>query len=250
MLDFLMSLAQKLPPRPRHKLWVRTSEFLGMFPRSDVGYLRDALMLYIGLKEGVEFTSQHMQDLIAYTYLKGKRDGFFVDIGAHDGVLGSNTLVFEKIGWKGFCVEPNPETSAVLRKNRTCDIYELAVTATPGEMVDFIRFKGTGIDSQMCVIVDPKLRSQGRIGNREIIKVKTTTFSELMGHYPEVTCIDFMSIDTEGYELAILKTIDFDRYHFQLLTVEINSHDTLDFMASKGYRPLIHLGGDALFVRQ
>jgi len=250
MLDFLLSIAQRIPARPRHKMWLRTGQFLDIFPRADVQMLQQALMLYVGLKEGVEFKGQYCQDLVAYAYFKAKRDGFFVDIGAHDGVLGSNTLVFEKLGWKGFCVEPNPDVFALLRKNRTCDAYEFAVTASSGETVDFMRFKGTDINSQLSVIVDPALRSQKRAGDKEIIKVKTTTFSDLMAHYPNVTDIDFFSIDTEGCELSILKTIDFDRYRFGLLTVEANSPEIPSLLTSKGYRLLAQLGCDGLFVRQ
>ena len=250
MLSFLLSLAQRIPVRPRHKMWLSTGQFLDIFPRSDVKMLQDALMLYVGLKEGVEFKSQYMQDLIAFAYFKGMRDGFYVDIGAHDGVLGSNTFAFEQLGWQGFCVEPNPEIYALLRKNRACDAYEFAVTASSGDTVDFMRFKGTGIDSQLSVIVDPTARSQKRSGNKEIIKVKTTTFEELMAHYPGVTHIDVLSIDTEGDELSILKTIDFARYSFGLFIVEANSADIPVFLASKGYRLLAQLGGDGLFIRQ
>jgi FkbM family methyltransferase len=250
MFDFLMSLAQRIPARPRHKMWLRTGQFLDIFPRADMNMLQQALMLYVGLKEGVEFKSQYCQDLVAYAYFNGKRDGFFVDICAHDGVLGSNTFVFEKLGWKGFCVEPNPEIFVLLQKNRICDIYECAVTATAGETVDFMRFKGTDINSQLSVIVNPTLRSQTRAGDKEIIKVKTTTFSNLMDRYPEVTNIDFLSLDTEGCELAILKTIDFNRYQFGLLAVEANSPEIPALLASKGYRLLANLWGDGLFVRQ
>ena len=113
-----------------------------------------------------------------------------------------------------------------------------------------MRFKGTDINSQLSVLVDPSLRSQKRAGDKEIIKVKTTTFAELMAHYPEVTTIDFLSIDTEGCELSILKTIDFDRYPFGLLAVEANSPEIPSLLNSKGYRLLAQLGGDGLFVRQ
>jgi len=209
-------------------------------------------MLYIGLQEGVEFKSQFCQDVVAYAFFKGKRDGFFVDIGAHDGITGSNTYAFEKLGWKGFCVEPNPDTFAVLRQNRTGDAYEFAVTATSGETVDFLCFNENEREgnSQFSVVVDPTLHNQTRGGNKKIVKVKTTTFTDLMTHYPGVIHIDFLSLDTEGYELPILQTIDFERYTFGLIAVEANSPGIPKFMDGKGYRLLTQLGSDGLFVRK
>jgi len=250
MFDFLMSLARRLPKRLRHRLSFRTGQLLNRFPRTDVQMLQQTLMLYVGLKEGIEFKSQYCQDMLAYAYFKAKRDGFFVDIGAHDGVLGSNTFVFEKLGWKGFCVEPNPEIFKLLRKNRICDSYEFAVTESSGETVDFLRFKGVGTDSQHSAIVNPTLCNLKLMSATEIVKVKTITFSELMDRYPGVTNIDLLSLDTEGCELQILRTIDFNRYQFGLLAIEANSPEVPNFLASKGYRLLTQPWGDGLFVQQ
>ena len=53
-------------------------------------------------------TSQFGQDLQVLSFYNGKRDGFFVDIGAYDGKYISNTYMLEKnFDWKGICVEPN-----------------------------------------------------------------------------------------------------------------------------------------------
>lgn len=71
--------------------------------------------------------SQLGADLVAYALHNGKKDGFYVDIGANDGVSISNTLLFENLGWQGFCVEASPKTYEALRKNRKCDCYNLAV---------------------------------------------------------------------------------------------------------------------------
>ena len=54
--------------------------------------------------------SQYEQDIyILNNFFQNKKDGMFVDIGAHDGVTISNSLLFEKIGWNGICVEPLPK---------------------------------------------------------------------------------------------------------------------------------------------
>ena len=65
------------------------------------------------------YCSQFNQDKFIYeNYFKDKIDGYFVDIGAHDGVTFSNSKFFEEIGWKGVCIEPNPKIFKLLQSNR------------------------------------------------------------------------------------------------------------------------------------
>lgn len=76
----------------------------------------------------IKFTGQFFQDLIAYLYLQKKTDGFFVDIGANDGISGSNTYALEQMGWKGICIEPQPDVYRILKKYRKCDCYNVALS--------------------------------------------------------------------------------------------------------------------------
>jgi hypothetical protein len=91
-------------------------------------------------------------------------------------------------------------------------------------------------------------------GNIEIIKVKTTTFDDLMKHYPGRAFIDFMSIDVEGAEMEILKSINFKKYHFGLMTIENNEERRGDgaklkaFMRERGYKVFFDLGLDIVFA--
>jgi hypothetical protein len=57
----------------------------------------------------IKFQGEFFQDMIAYLYLQKRENGFFVDIGANDGLIGSNSYIFEQIGWKGICVEPQSD---------------------------------------------------------------------------------------------------------------------------------------------
>ena len=57
----------------------------------------------------MKFYSQSGEDFLLYSLLGRQEDGFYIDIGAFDGVHLSNSFVFEKLGWSGICVEPHPE---------------------------------------------------------------------------------------------------------------------------------------------
>src|SRR5689334_14627543 len=75
--------------------------------------------------------SQVGQDEWVLSIIRGK--GFFVDAGAFDGVLFSNTLKLEEAGWQGLCIEANPKNFEELKKNRKCDLANVAISSYTGE---------------------------------------------------------------------------------------------------------------------
>lgn len=55
----------------------------------------------------MEYYSQVGQDRWVINYFGENYKGFFIDIGAYDGISISNTYALEKLGWKGICVDAN-----------------------------------------------------------------------------------------------------------------------------------------------
>jgi FkbM family methyltransferase len=195
---------------------------------------------------GVEFVGQELQDMYAYLYFKGKHDGFFIDIGAYDGITISNTYALENIGWKGICVEPIFEIYQNLAKNRKCDCVNAAIHNEETEL-EFIQTKGgrSGFKGNMSRRM---LRAATAEGIVKKLSIKTITFDSLMKKY-DTKYIDFMSIDTEGSELAVLSSIDFKEYTFGLITIENNHGSQLKrFMAERGYKLFLDLGADLVFI--
>jgi FkbM family methyltransferase len=214
------------------------------------------LELSLGRKDEPWFQGQADQDVLAYLYFKGKREGFFLDIGAYDGKTYSNTYVLEQMGWKGACLEPLPDAFARLKQNRRCDCYNLAMSDESREATDFIRAAGvetlSGLESKMASThKDWIIREQGTI---EHIEVKTITFGDLMSRYPEINRIDFLSLDVEGAEMSILESIDFSAYRFGLIAIESidetpgESERLKGFMREKGYGVLLDVGLDLIFA--
>ena len=82
---------------------------------------------------------QHRQDLFALKELKSKKNGFFVEFGATDGVSGSNTYLLEKeFGFKGILAEPNPKQRKNISKERDVIIVEECVWTKSGEKLKFV----------------------------------------------------------------------------------------------------------------
>lgn len=140
------------------------------------------------------FYSQAGQD--EWVLSKIKR-GYFVDIGAYDGIQTSNTYALEKAGWKGICIEGNLEIFKLLQKNRSSINVHAAVTDHKGT-IEF------GID---------------KIGKG--IEVPCDTLNNILkdNNCPDV--IDYLSIDIEGHELTVFNSFDFS-YRIRLMTVEHN----------------------------
>ena len=169
---------------------------------------RDSLLLDLQIMSntyGLDFKGQFGQDIIAYLFLKNKKNGFYIDIGAYDGINLSNTYIFEKLGWDGFCVEASPKTFEALKKNRKCDLYNCAVSSKNIGKAKFLTSTVGVLD-----VLDTHNTSghKERIeresdNNMEYIEVDTITFEELMLNYKNINNIDFMSLDIEGGDLSI-----------------------------------------------
>lgn len=87
---------------------------------------------------------------------------------------------------------------------------------------------------------------EGKLGSKEIIKIKTDTFMSLKT--PKI--IDFISLDVEGSEINILKGIDFNEKLIKVIVVENNYHDKSinDILENNGFVVNNHLGCDTVFI--
>ena len=167
--------------------------------------------------------SQLGQDLWVLEQLEWKQGGFFVEFGATDGVLLSNSWLLEKhFGWKGICAEPNPKLFERLQMNRTCTLSPACVYRTSGETMSFVLADAYGGLEDLArddQHVD-KRDAYAAAGNT--IQVTTTSLLDLLQQNDAPEVIDYLSIDTEGSELAILEGLDWSRYQIRCITVEHN----------------------------
>jgi FkbM family methyltransferase len=167
-------------------------------------------------------TSQLGQDLNVLKFYKHKKEGFFVEIGASDGVNLSNTYILEKTyRWKGICVEPIPYNFEKLIKNRPHSICSNnAVYNTSGEVVQFDIANSADLLSGISSHIDCHMATVN--ANKTTINVETTTLTDLLDKYSAPNHIDYLSIDTEGSEYEILRVFNFSKYTFGLVDVEHN----------------------------
>lgn len=187
--------------------------------------------------------SQILQDLWVLFMSREKRGGYFVEFGACDGKLLSNTLLLEcDYDWTGILSEPNPIWHAALADNRRCVISHDCVFRSTGETIAFSATNDMPELSRITNIVPNDVHEkQGGRSRADIISVMTIALQDLLDAHGAPREIDYLSIDTEGSEWDILNAFDFGSYTFHLISVEHageakkrNSIKTL--LVENGYR--------------
>jgi len=206
----------------------------------------------------MEFKSQHKQDEFIINYFKGKKNGVFVDIGAHDGITLSNTYVLEKeYGWKGICIEPIPRQYKNLIECRDCITYNCAIYEKNGtEKFTLVDYDGypdmlSGISKDITFKhMSGILSESNRIGAKiKYIDVKTRILNEILEEN-KISEIDFMSVDVEGAELKILKGINYNKFYIKVIIYENGENINLvrDFLKAKDFSFYKRLGIDDVFI--
>jgi FkbM family methyltransferase len=165
--------------------------------------------------------SQIFQDLFVQYVLGEKRNGFFVEFGATNGVELSNTYLLEKHGgWSGILAEPAKCWHEDLKRNRSCTLDFRCVWDKNDEQLQFKEASAaefSTIESFESNDLHAKTRADG-----QVYTVTTITLNSLLQGHQAPAEIDYMSVDTEGSELKILSAFDFDRYKVKVITVEHN----------------------------
>ncbi len=207
------------------------------------------------------FSSQYGQDkFLEEKIFKGLENGFFVDVGAHDGIWYSNSYFFETHRkWRGICVEPFPELFEKLKLNRPDAVnLNLAVDRKEGE-TEFIASDAQAL-SGIKEHYDPRhlqrLLNESNVKEQEklnVIKVQTKRLESILEEQ-KITRVNYLSIDVEGAEQAVVESIDFDKVFIDVIGLENNYPDKTDpitrHLISKGYRPIEYIGCDIIFISE
>ena len=207
------------------------------------------------------FHSQYKQDqYLEQNIFKGLRNGVFMDIGAHDGVSLNNTLYFEKSNdWRGINVEPIPQVYDQLVANRPQSININCAVCNRNGTAQFIC--NTGYTEMLSGLKDayhPKHferlnhENQTMGGTTQYIDVKTRTVESICDEH-EITHINYMSIDVEGAEFDVIKSINFDKVFIDVIEFENNYADAgeviVKYLEEKGY-VIIHVSIDIFMIHK
>ena len=156
--------------------------------------------------------SQIYQDIFVYFFSNLKTKGYFVEIGAADGINISNTYLLEKkFNWNGIICEPNP-------------IHKLSNLINRKAKLDTNIIDYRDSNKKYLYMNDDTFNSSTKNDKKykKKIYLKTISLNSLLNKYKSPKTIDYISIDTEGNEYSILKNFNFKKYNVKIFTIEHN----------------------------
>lgn len=162
------------------------------------------------------FYSQFGEDKAIYPLFCQQSEGYYVDLGAYDGVFESNTYVFEQLGWRGVCVEPSSIVYKYLCENRPkCLNIKAAVWNSNRDTCNFHILERQGW-SRMEGTLHPEQDSP-------LVSVEhpaTLTLNRILEHVNVPTGFELLSIDVEGSESQVLEGFYLERYMPRIVIIE------------------------------
>ena len=155
---------------------------------------------------------------------KGFKNGYFVDVGAHDGITFNNTYRFEKYyDWSGINIEPIPNVFKTLVQNRPKS-KNLNVAISDKEIISTFIESQSDMESGLVESMDPvQLEKINQRSGSKKFSVKTQLLKNILNGYG-IKNINLLSIDVEGAEVGVIKSIDFDEVFIDVIMFESNDY--------------------------
>ncbi len=198
-----------------------------------------------GIPGGHVSFAQQGEDLIVKNLFEtfNIKNPSYVDIGAWDPVIHSNTYLFYRQGSRGLLIEPNPAFIAKLKSVRPKDtVLNIGIGVTDQKEADYYILEGAGQSNTFSKEeADAWSRVAGRQVIKKVIKMPLININEVlqenMGRGP-----DFLSVDAEGLDERILKSLDFEKFRPKVIcaeTLEAGTNNVIQsivsFLESKDY---------------
>jgi hypothetical protein len=172
------------------------------------------------------------------------KDVSYLDIGAHDPVVGSNTYLFYQRGYRGVLVEPNVAMCEKLRAVRPRDrTLEAGIgIGKTGEADYYVMSDASWSTFDRAEAEHQVKATGGKVTIREVRRMPLLDVNQVMAEHFQGKAPSFISIDAEGWHFPILSSIDFQRFRPQVICIETKvsgEHRTLPripaLMRAKGY---------------
>lgn len=245
--DLIQAAVRKLVDSPTYRVDLATQAQQVAFKSHNIYGIRDKLTKLLreaATMEGVppEFSAldkANIDETAAIARIASNRRGnehVMVDVGAH---VGSSASPFVDLGWRVICFEPDPVNRSELvdrfGKSTQVSIDARAVgEKAESERAFYSSAESTGISGML----------KFRDSHQEVARVAVTTVGEAIRKY-KLSGIDFLKIDVEGYDFAVLKGVPWDSVKPDIIECEYEDAKTTllghrwteiaEYLRTKGY---------------
>ena len=167
------------------------------------------------------YFSQDNQDKFVDQYFKQKRNGVFLEVGAGDGIVFSNSLFFERErNWTGLLIEPTRYLfERLLKVHRKA--YAVNACLSVEKSISLVKFYGADLLGGIEKVMEGPMLNRAKAAAPHV-KATDTLCIPVYSLLEAINMlhINFFSLDVEGAELEILKTIPFDKVKIDLFLIE------------------------------
>ncbi|MCB1085424.1 MAG: FkbM family methyltransferase [Verrucomicrobiae bacterium] len=183
----------------------------------------------------------------------GRREGFFIELGALNGIQGSNTLPLEReLDWNGICIESNPRYFSQLIRNRGCQCVMACVDETRS-FAEFRLLAGkSGIianDTDHNPVFSAQELRKAR-ARKSVFLTPTVPLAEVLDACDAPELIEYLSLDVEGAELRVLRRFPWNRFRIGCLTVERPLRVLNRILRRQGYHFIRRVAMDSFYVHE
>jgi FkbM family methyltransferase len=202
--------------------------------------------------------SQFGEDMVLRYLTADTKEGFYVDVGAHHPVYGSNTYHFYRRGWRGINIDASRGSIELFDLLRPRDVnIEACLSSKDGETTEYFVFDQSAFNT-----VSPEMALKAKAAGARLVatqRMRTTTLARLLEqHLPAGVQIDLLNIDVEGLDEEILLSHDWNTYPARIVAFEnpcaamreIGSLPVVDHLAAFGYTPVARCGLTVVLQRQ
>lgn len=177
-------------------------------------------------------------------FFGGRGDGYFVEVGANDPQIESQSWHLERAGWSGILIEPQPDLAERLTRERTARVFPVACSS-PDRAGTKMHLHVAGAFSSFT----PDLMVTGVQAERGI-DVPVRTLDDILAEARAPQPIDLLSVDVEGHELDVLQGFDFSRWRPRLILLEdhVTSTAKHHFLRGNGYALMRRTGLNGWYV--
>ena len=196
----------------------------------------------------MKYYSTNSEDMILYNIIfKHIQKGFFVDVGAGDGIINNNTLFLEKeLKWDGICIEANQDLISILNENRNSKIISNCISNSDNDTVHFLKVEDDPLQS--AIVDNISIELLNKIDNKiaNIIDIKPSKLKHIIEN---INTIDYLSIQLQGSELDCLLSLDFSKCHVNIISVQdqSNYNEIQILLLSNGFQKWHKIGDNQIY---